>query len=48
MNIKEGPFNKKRCPNNVVFSVSSGHREAAENDGTVMIVATSCVLGAKR
>lgn len=48
VNIKEGPLNRKRCPNNIVLSVSPGHREAAENGGTVMIAATSCELEAKR
>ena len=43
MNIKEGPFNRKHCPNNVVSVCLNVpcHREAAEDGERFMIGATN-------
>lgn len=42
MNIKEGPFNRKHCPNNIasVCLTVPCHREAAEDGGSFMIAAS--------
>lgn len=43
MNIKEGPFNRKHCPNNIASVCLNvpRHREAAEGGRRFMIAATS-------
>lgn len=43
MNIKEGPFNRKHCPNNIapVCLNVPCHREAAEDGERFMIAAAN-------
>lgn len=43
MNIKESPFNRKHCPNNIapICLTVPGHREAADDREKFMIGAAS-------